>query len=158
MNKFLTILCALLIIGFTSVLVATPVAAQKSVNEIDAQTKMVPSTLKTEMKTGAFVKKRYSINGNWTIENNGNQTLIKFDDRFKTKGGPDLKLYLSPKNLDSLSSDTAEMNSVKIGVLKSNRGSQTYIIPDTIDLSNYKSLIIHCEAFSVLWGGFDLTE
>lgn len=158
MNKFHTMVCVLVIIGFTSILVAKPVAAQKSVYEIDEQTERMPSPLNSEIKTGAFVKKRYSITGNWTIKTDGNQTLITFDDQFKTKGGPDLKLYLSPKDLNSLSSDTAEMGSVKIGVLKSNRGSQTYIVPDTIDLSDYKSLIIHCEAFSVLWGGFDLME
>ena len=103
-----------------------------------------------------FVKKRYNIKGTWEVSEQDEQTLIKFNDDFKTKGGPDLKLYLSSKTLSELESGDVEGTSVKLSVLKSNRGAQSYIIPEDINLSDYESVLIHCEAFSVLWGGFDL--
>ncbi len=106
--------------------------------------------------TSTFVKKRYNIKGTWSLTEQDGQTVIQFNDDFKTKGGPDLKLYLSSKALSELESGDVENSSVKLSVLKSNSGAQSYIIPNDVDLSDYKSVIIHCEAFSVLWGGFNL--
>lgn len=110
------------------------------------------------IKSSSFVKKRYNIKGGWTLTEEDGQTLIKFDEDFKTKGGPDLKLYLSSKSLSELESPDVEASSLKFSVLKSNKGAQSYIIPADINLSDYKSVVIHCEAFSVLWGGFDIAE
>jgi len=103
-----------------------------------------------------FVKKRYNIKGTWNVSEQNGQKVIQFNDDFKTKGGPDLKLYLSSKTLSELESDDVESTSLKLSVLKSNRGAQSYIIPEDVTLSDYKSVVIHCEAFSVLWGGFDI--
>lgn len=108
-------------------------------------------------KQGAFIKKRYRIKGGWEIATNRDgQTVIHFDDDFKTKGGPDLKVFLSQTPVEQLSGVTAINSAVKLSVLKSNRGRQSYIVPDDIDVADYSSVIIHCEAYSVLWGGFDI--
>ncbi|RKQ71346.1 electron transfer DM13 [Litorimonas taeanensis] len=103
-----------------------------------------------------FEKKRYKIDGTAMLSKSENGYEIQFSDDFKTKGGPDLKVYLSKKPVSELEGETVDQTSVKIGVLKSKKGQQSYIIPDTIDLSDYESVVIHCEAFSVLWGGFDI--
>lgn len=105
---------------------------------------------------GTFVKKRYTIDGNWSLNTVDGKTIITFSDGFKTKGGPDLKVFLSRKSLDNLSGKTALDNAIKLGVLKSNKGEQSYILPENTDLTEFKSVLIHCEAFSVLWGGFDI--
>ena len=42
---------------------------------------------------------------------------------------------------------------VLIARLDSPRGGQRYRIPDTIDLSQYPTLLLHCEQYSKLWGG-----
>ncbi|MEP3891643.1 MAG: DM13 domain-containing protein [Hellea sp.] len=112
----------------------------------------------SESASAAFVKKRYNIKGTWSVAEQDGQSVIKFDDDFKTKGGPDLKLYLSSNTISDLDSGSVEGTSLKLGILKSNRGAQSYIIPKDVNLSDYKSVVIHCEAFSVLWGGFDLVE
>ena len=111
-----------------------------------------------EMKTasGAFEKKRYTIHGNWSVQRKDGQTVVAFDEAFKTKGGPDLKVFLSPKPVKQVDGATALKDALYLGVLKSNKGAQTYSVPNDVDLSQYESLIIQCEAFSVLWGGFDL--
>jgi len=105
-----------------------------------------------------FVKKRYSIKGNWDIKSINGQTVIQFDDNFKTKSGPDLKVYLSKNSLSESTSKSVDKTSVKLSVLKSNRGHQSYIIPENINISEFESVLIHCEAFSVLWGGFDISQ
>jgi len=104
----------------------------------------------------SFVKKRYNIKGTWNLTEENGQKVIRFNDDFKTKGGPDLKIFLSPHSIAELDSGNVENTSLKLSVLKSTRGAQSYIIPATVNLSDYKSVVIHCEAFSVLWGGFDL--
>ena len=107
--------------------------------------------------TSNFIKKRYNIKGTWDVTQQDGQNIISFNDDFRTKGGPDLKLYLSSKTLAELESGDVEHTSVKLSVLKSNKGAQSYIVPKNVNLSDFKSVVIHCEAFSVLWGGFDIS-
>ena len=135
-----------LIVGALALL-STDVSAKTSVtSEIEAPAE------------STFVKKRYNINGTWNVTELDGQKTIHFGEDFKTKGGPDLKLYLSTRSLTELKSGDVEGSSVKLSVLKSNKGAQSYIIPDDINLSDYKSVVIHCEAFEVLWGGFDIAK
>lgn len=103
-----------------------------------------------------FVKKRYSIEGSAMIDVSQEKTQLVFSDDFKTKNGPDLKVYLSKIPLSELSEKDVDDEALRLSVLKSHRGSQTYTIPSNIDISEYQSVVIQCEAYSVLWGGFDL--
>jgi len=121
-----------------------------------SQTMAVADAKLTEVPK-PFIKKRYSIKGEWSlVESEDGKAQIRFSENFKTKGGPDLKVYLSKITIDDLNSESASKDTRSIGVLKSKSGAQIYTLPDDINLSEYKSVIIHCEAFSVLWGGFDL--
>lgn len=104
----------------------------------------------------AFVQKRYKIEGSAKIVEKDGQIELVLSDDFKTKNGPDLKVYLTKKPIETLTAEDMSANSTKIGVLKSNKGAQSYIVPSDINLSEYESVVIHCEAFTVLWGGFDL--
>ena len=107
-------------------------------------------------KNGTWVDKKYSINGGWSIEKQGEQHVIKFSDDFKTKGGPDLKVFLSPQTIESVTGRTATNDSIMVSVLQQTSGAQEYVLPANIDISQFKSLLIHCEAYSVLWGGANL--
>ena len=106
--------------------------------------------------SGDFVDSTYGIKGKWSIVLDNGQTVLRFSDDFKTKNGPDLKLFLSPNKVADLTGKTALDQAVRLSVLKSNKGAQDYIIPVTIDVSDFGSILIHCEAFSVLWGGADI--
>lgn len=103
-----------------------------------------------------FVQKRYKIEGTAKIVEQDGATHLVLSEDFKTKSGPDLKVYLTKKPIASLTSEDVATDSTKIGVLRSNKGAQTYILPTDLNLSDYESVVIHCEAFTVLWGGFDL--
>ncbi|MEP3655708.1 MAG: DM13 domain-containing protein [Litorimonas sp.] len=107
-------------------------------------------------QSGSFQKSSFNINGNWKIVKENGQTIFRVSEDFKTKNGPDLKLFLSRNNVDDATGATATQNAVRLGVLKSNKGSQDYIIPDNVDLAQFNSILIHCEAFSKLWGGANL--
>lgn len=102
-------------------------------------------------QSGTWTKKANSISGTWTItEKNGKKTLAL--KGFKTATAPDLKIFLSPETSAKVSSRTATKGSVFVAKLKSTRGDQSYPLPSGIQLSKYKSVIIHCEKYSKLWG------
>lgn len=103
-----------------------------------------------------FQKKRYTIHGTAKVESTDGKTELVFSEDFKTKNGPDLKLYLSKIPLEGLSAQDVDQAAIRLSVLKSHKGTQRYLIPDDIDLTDFKSVVIQCEAYTVLWGGFDL--
>ena len=103
-----------------------------------------------------FVKKRYTIQGSAKVETVNGQNRLVFSEDFKTKNGPDLKIYLSKRPIASLSAQDVDDRAIKLSVLKSHKGTQSYIIPVEINFDEYESVVIQCEAYTVLWGGFDL--
>ncbi len=110
--------------------------------------------LATQNASGSWVDKKYSINGNWEVmQREDGNWIIKFDENFKTKSGPDLKVFLSPQSIDEVTGKTATQGAVLLAKLTNNKGAQEYVLPSNIDINDFKSLLIHCEAYSVLWGG-----
>ena len=107
-------------------------------------------------QSGSFEKSTFKIKGDWQIVKENGQTIFRLSEDFKTKNGPDLKLFLSPKAVGDVTGTTATNNAVKLSVLRSNKGSQDYVIPANVDLSQFSSILIHCEAYSKLWGGANL--
>lgn len=103
-----------------------------------------------------FIKKKKSIKGSYTIVERDGAKFIRFSDDFKAKKGPDLKVFLSPQTISDVNGKTAVNGSINIGKLTNTKGTQEYKIPDSVDLSSFKSVLVHCEEYSVLWGGADL--
>ena len=103
-----------------------------------------------------FQKKTYSVKGGITVEQRGSQTVIVFSDDFRTRSGPDLKVFLSRNDVATSTGANATSNAVKLGVLKDNRGAQEYVLPEGVNIADFSSVLVHCEAFSKLWGGADI--
>jgi len=103
-----------------------------------------------------FIEKKYSIKGQWSVVQENGKTIIRLSDDFKTKNGPDLKIFLSPQSIGDVTGRTALDGAVTLGRLKSNKGTQDYVVPNGVSLADFSSVLIHCEAFSVLWGGGSL--
>lgn len=148
-----TIISCVIALYATSTLALAQTSAQPF-----TQTSPPSAMVAQQSSQGNFTKKRYTVHGSWEIVTLNGEKIIRFSDGFKTKNGPDLKVFLSPSKLDSLGKKTDVTNAVNIGVLKSNKGEQTYRLPEGVELSDYKSVLIHCEAYSVLWGGFDIPQ
>ena len=107
---------------------------------------------------GKFKNKAYKINGAWALLEIEGHQVISFHDNFKTKNGPDLKLVLSKKSIKRLSKNPDFKEPISLGLIKSSSGDQHYIIPKSVNLEDYKSVLIHCESYNVLWGGFDIPK
>jgi hypothetical protein len=109
-----------------------------------------------ELPSGDFVKKKKKLKGSYEVVQRGAKTFIVFSDGFRAANGPDLKIFLSPTALSDVTGKTAVNGSINIGELKSTKGAQEYEIPAGVNLSDYASVLVHCEEYSVLWGGSDL--
>ena len=80
---------------------------------------------------------------------NDSTNFLRLED-FKATNGPDLYVYLS--------TDKSAFDFVNLGRLKGNIGDQNYEIPEGTDLSKYTTVLIWCQAFSVLFGSAELEQ
>ena len=48
--------------------------------------------------------------------------------------------------------DNAVDRSILISKLTKARGAQRYALPEDLDLSQYRTLVLHCEQYAKLWG------
>lgn len=144
----LSSIAAALAIGLSGVAACAPAAL--------AETAAASVTISSELPSGDFIKKKKRLKGAWEVVQRGDRTFIVFGDDFRAANGPDLKISLSPKSVSEVSGKTAVDGSINIGELKATKGTQEYEIPAGINLDDYSSVLVHCEAYSVLWGGGDL--
>ena len=79
------------------------------------------------------------------IETSPGQYVLRFED-FSVRNGPGLYVYLSPD------ADRYTGNSRQLGKLKATDGSFNYEIPAGTDISQFKSVVIWCKPFGVLFG------
>lgn len=75
--------------------------------------------------------------------------VLRFED-FRSKNGPDLHVYLSREAPTSTFAGLGE-GEVHLGALKGNVGNQNYDVPADVDLSQYRSVVIYCVPFHVVF-------
>ena len=136
-------------IGLTGMATVAPALAQTQIEASVSQSVDYATS-------GDFVRKSKKLKGSWTVEQRGDTTFIVFADDFRAANGPDLKIFLSPKSISDATGKNAVDGSLNIGELKNTKGTQEYEVPAGINLADYGSVLVHCEAYSVLWGGGDL--
>ncbi len=108
------------------------------------------------LHSGVWTKKSFRSAGGWSIVREGDKTFIKLDEDFRTRGAPDLKIFLSPLAASETNGRNATDGSVLVAPLSSNKGAQVYEIPEDVDLADFASVLIHCQEFSKLWSAADL--
>jgi len=94
-----------------------------------------------------------SIEGDWKIVTDENgQRFIELAENFKAKEGPDVKIFFSPLASESINGKNAVDGSVFVYQLDDFEGANRIQIPENLNLSEFKTLVFHCEAYSKLWG------
>lgn len=99
---------------------------------------------------GSFVDVAHEGTGMVKLIDLGGETgaVVRFEN-LDVLNGPDLRVLLS-KNTDISSS--AELGEyIELGKLKGNMGNQNYEVPAGVDVSAYKSVVIYCKPFSVVF-------
>ena len=70
---------------------------------------------------------------------------------FEVTNGPDLEVWLSAHPDPQKSADVKGADWLALGQLKGNIGDQAYRLPEGANPADYKSLVIWCEQFGVLF-------
>lgn len=91
------------------------------------------------------------------LESATGANLIRFTE-FEVTNGPDLEVWLVADEAPSSSRAVLDSEWVALGQLKGNIGDQTYTIPDDVDVSQFGSVVIWCEQFSVLFATATLAD
>ena len=84
--------------------------------------------------------------GRGDIVVNSNQVI--FTDNVELAPGPDYRLYLTPKYLETEAEFMKIKNSsAQVAKITMFDGKQVFNIPENVDIENYNSVVIWCEAF-----------
>jgi hypothetical protein len=73
--------------------------------------------------------------------------VVRFED-LDTENGPDLHVVLTPHAPDS----GQYGDRIELGRLKGNRGDQNYVVPNDLDWSSVRSVVVWCDRFSSPFG------
>lgn len=119
----------------------------------------VSTILMAQQNSTEWVGKTYQVNGHWSIDTVDSQQYFLLGDDFSTNPGPDVKVYLTTLPIDQIGPrDAVDQTEgvVFLGPLQAAKGAQRYPIPAEVDLADFKSIVLHCKAYSVVWGGIRL--
>ncbi len=75
---------------------------------------------------------------------------------FKSTNGPDLFVGLSGHPMPRSRAEVHDQGYEEIEALKANEGDQNYALPAGLDPGTFKSVVIYCRAFSVVFSSAEL--
>lgn len=144
-------------------------ANQDAANQESVQHEQSPLAQSTEsgvstptgaevLKSGSFVSGEHPTQGMVQLVRQDNQVALVLDQAFTTSEmGPDLVVILH--RLEDVLGSTQppaypirEGDYVVLAPLQSYSGTQSYVIPDNINLADYKSVGIWCRKFNAMFG------
>ncbi|NET34524.1 MAG: DM13 domain-containing protein [Cyanothece sp. SIO1E1] len=127
-------------------------AESVTTNDDDNAVGLTASTQQAEqivVKSGPFTGSAHPTQGLANLMINDGTPSLVLDPAFKTDSGPDLFVLLHraevPENYNP-------EDYVELGVLQQVSGSQTYTIPEDVNLEEYNSAVIWCRQFNVTFG------
>lgn len=106
---------------------------------------ILPASAEEVVARGSFIgKSRHTTTGGVTIVRQSDKTVVILESDFGFDGAPDPKL--------GFGNDGHYDRASQFSPLKSNKGRQEYVLPDSTDPSNYNELYVWCEKYSVPLG------
>jgi hypothetical protein len=157
-------------LGFFSAFASTLVVVSGAISVTQASSyKTYPSALGTSdlviaqdsstvAYIGNFVKAEAPTSGTARVVSNGKHQFLEIDSAFKTTNqAPDLHVVLEPSATPPKSYANPGQF-INLGKLQKVSGSQRYPIPDSIQVANYKSVVIWCRMANATIGYAKLTK
>ena len=131
------------------------VAGDRTVNPSELNSQNIVAQA-PETAGNQFVSVEHPTEGQANIVTVDGKQYLEFSDDFKSDRGPALRVILHQDPSVALN---IEPNSyVSLGELQAFNGTQRYLVPDNVDLSNYQSVAIWCEEFNATFGYAPLTQ
>jgi hypothetical protein len=147
----------LFLLSATSLLIsALPISSYATQHltssDLNRSQTIVAQNRATAIKSGSFMAGEKPTTGMARIVKEGGHNYLELDAAFSTSNqGPDLHVLLDtaekpPQKYENMGSP------VNLGKLKSFSGAQRYPIPDAINPSQYKSVVIWCRMANATFG------
>ena len=94
-----------------------------------------------QARTGSFEgKSGHKASGGVSIERAGGRWFVRLAENFRLDRAPDPRVALGKDGYDAATT---------LGRLKARRGSDRYLIPDSIDPAKFNEVWLWCKAFEV---------
>ena len=84
------------------------------------------------------------------------QTVLRLEDDFRVTNGPDLYVYLSASAAPRTSAELHGTGAFEVARLKGNMGGQNYALPDDLELTRFRSVVIYCRRFTTVFSTAEL--
>jgi Electron transfer DM13 len=146
--KYQNLLLTILATTFTT---SVSTLADFNLQPVNAESSMMGSKMSKNLvlASGEFIKSEHPTTGMAQIIMKNGQKYLKFDSNFKSDNGPDLFVILhrqsSPKRYGA-------RDYMSLGRLQKVAGQQMYKIPNGVNVSKYKSVVIWCRQFNATFG------
>ncbi len=102
---------------------------------------------------GQFVNKGgQETSGTYRLERAGEYRRLLLENDFQTNDGPDLHVVLSPTAVADAGNDNVMEGAAIIDSVSALQGKQVYYLADSLQIEDYRSVLIHCVEFSHLYG------
>lgn len=108
-------------------------------------------------KSGQFVDGEHPTSGTVNLVKKEDGYYLEFAGDFRSDSGPDLTVILH-RSADVIGETSAPAHAIAeadyafIGELQTTNGTQTYKIPENIEVSQYQSVAIWCRRFNATFG------
>ena len=112
----------------------------------------------TSGQFGGWIDAIHRAEGNASVYQLSNGVRVVRLENFKSTNGPNLYVYLSGDPSPRNSAQLHENGDFEVGRLKGNIGNQNYELPASVDLSKFKSVVIYCRQFHVVFGSAELAH
>jgi hypothetical protein len=152
----------MLLIGTFSLLVTSvPLLGNAKTNEVTTNKNYATAIAKSQqvaIKSGNFMAAEKPTTGTARIVTENGHRYLEFNDAFSTSDqGPDLHVLLDTTNKPPQSYKDLG-RTINLGRLRNYKGTQRYEIPDVINISSYKSVVIWCRMANATFGYASLNK
>ncbi|MFB2772313.1 DM13 domain-containing protein [Pelatocladus sp. BLCC-F211] len=139
------------ILAFLTTFTLLTVGCTKNVDSKQSVNEAQPVASAEVSQPGKFVAGEHPTQGNVKVVTENGKRYLELDESFKTSKGPDLFVILY-KNETVPISGIKEKDYLKIAALQKTSGNQRYLLPNNVNLVDYKSVVIWCRQFNATFG------
>ena len=133
---------------FLVLVLATLCSCVKENTPVSPVNNPVDTSMAVSRFRGTFNNGPYGVvSGSAKIYLKNNQHILALEN-FNSSNGPDLHVYISK--------EITPVNYIDLGRLQSVAGNQQYSLTGTINFSEYRYALIHCQQYNHLFGSAEL--
>ena len=101
------------------------------------------------LASGNFVDSEHPTKGLAEIITQSGKKYLRLSKAFKSDDGPDVFVLLHRENSPK---KYGKSDYISLGRLQKTRGKQLYRIPNSVDITGFKSVVIWCRQFNATFG------